>query len=45
MPVINRLVGVCLEAPKIDSEEQCSVDILWCPYQDHYRAFDCRVQR
>ena len=22
-----------------------SFDILWCPHQDHYRAFDCRVQR
>ena len=22
-----------------------SFDILWCPHQDHYKAFDCRVQR
>jgi len=22
-----------------------SFDILWCPHQDHYGAFDCRVQR
>jgi hypothetical protein len=45
MTVINRIVWACLEAPKIDSEGQCSVDILWCPHQDHYGAFDCRVQR
>ena len=22
-----------------------SFDILWCPHQDHYQPFDCRVQR
>ena len=24
---------------------QASFHILWCPHQDHYEAFDCRVQR
>lgn len=43
--VINRIVYASLEAPKIDSDEQVSFDILWCPHQDHYQAFDCRVQR
>ena len=43
--VINRVVYASLEAPHIDSPEQVSFDILWCPHQDHYRAFDCRVQR
>jgi hypothetical protein len=43
--VINRIAYASLEAPKIDSEEQASFDILWCPHQDHYKAFDCRVQR
>ncbi len=43
--VINRIVYASLEAPKIDSPEQVSFDILWCPHQDHYRPFDCRVQR
>jgi hypothetical protein len=43
--VINRIVYASLEAPKIDSGEQVSFDILWCPHQDHYQAFDCRVQR
>jgi hypothetical protein len=43
--VINRIVYASLEDPKIDSEQQVSFDILWCPHQDHYQAFDCRVQR
>lgn len=43
--VVNRIVYASLEAPRIDSPDQVSFDILWCPHQDHYRAFDCRVQR
>lgn len=43
--VVNRIVYASLEAPKIDGENQVSFDILWCPHQDHYKAFDCRVQR
>jgi hypothetical protein len=43
--VINRIAYASLEAPRIDGEAQVSFDILWCPHQDHYQAFDCRVQR
>ena len=43
--VINRIAYASLEAPKIDGENQVSFDIVWCPHQDHYQAFDCRVQR
>jgi hypothetical protein len=43
--VINRIVYASLEEPRIDSEKQASFDIVWCPHQDHYGAFDCRVQR
>jgi hypothetical protein len=43
--VVNRIAYASLEAPRIDSGEQASFDILWCPHQDHYGAFDCRVQR
>jgi hypothetical protein len=43
--VINRIAYASLEAPKIDGAEQASFDIVWCPHQDHYGAFDCRVQR
>jgi hypothetical protein len=43
--VINRIVYASLEEPSIDSEDRVSFHILWCPHQDHYQAFDCRVQR
>lgn len=43
--VVNRIAYASLEAPRIDGEGQASFDILWCPHQDHYGAFDCRVQR
>ena len=43
--VINRIAYASLEAPKVDDDKQVSFDILWCPHQDHYQAFDCRVQR
>lgn len=43
--VINRIVYASLEAPRVDSDQQVSFDILWCPHQDHYQALDCRVQR
>ncbi len=43
--VINRIIYASLEEPKIDGEGQVSFDIVWCPHQDHYGAFDCRVQR
>jgi hypothetical protein len=43
--VINRIVYASLEAPQIDGTDKASFDILWCPHQDHYGAFDCRVQR
>ena len=43
--VINRIAYASLEAPKMDSGDKVSFDILWCPHQDHYKAFDCRIQR
>jgi hypothetical protein len=43
--VINRIVYASLEAPRIDAADRATFDILWCPHQDHYGAFDCRVQR
>ena len=43
--VINRIAYASLEAPKMDSDDKVSFDILWCPHQDHYKAFDCRIQR
>jgi len=43
--VINRIAYASLEAPRVDGDDQASFDILWCPHQDHYAPFDCRVQR
>lgn len=43
--VINRIAYASLEDPKIESDGKISFHILWCPHQDHYQAFDCRVQR
>src|SRR5579859_6628699 len=43
--VLNRIAYASLEDPKIDDDGKVSFDILWCPHQDHYGAFDCRVQR
>ncbi len=43
--VINRIAYASLEDPRIDEEGKATFDIVWCPHQDHYGAFDCRVQR
>lgn len=43
--VINRIVYASLERPRIGREGEADFDILWCPHQDTYGAFDCRVQR
>jgi len=42
---INTILYASLERPWIESENRCAFDILWCPHQDRYSAFDCRVQR
>jgi hypothetical protein len=42
---INREIYASPEDPRIDDADRCSFDILWCPHQESYRAFDCRVQR
>lgn len=42
---INTVIYASLERPWITDEGRCEFDILWCPHQDRYTAFDCRVQR
>ncbi|MBU0515023.1 MAG: hypothetical protein KJ621_09645 [Proteobacteria bacterium] len=42
---INTVLYASLERPWITDEKRCEFDILWCPHQDIYSAFDCRVQR
>lgn len=43
--IINTESWASIEDPRIDSDDKCSFDIVWCPLQDVYNAFDCRVQR
>lgn len=43
--VVNTVYYASLEDPRIEGEDKVSFDITWCPHQDHYSAFDCRVQR
>lgn len=42
---INEEIWASPEIPFIINEQECLCDVLWCPHQDHYQAFDCRVQR
>jgi hypothetical protein len=42
---LNVILYASLERPRIVSDDRCEFDILWCPHQDRYTAFDCRVQR
>jgi len=43
--IINRIAYASLESPQIEDENKVIFHIDWCPHQDHYSAFDCRVQR
>ena len=43
--IINTQAWTSVEDPRIDTEDKCSFDIIWCLLQDVYKAFDCRVQR
>jgi hypothetical protein len=43
--VINRIAYASLEEPRLEKDGTATFDIVWCPHQDHYGAFDCRVQR
>jgi hypothetical protein len=42
---VNEQLYASIEKPSIDGSDACSFDILWCPHQDVYGPFDCRVQR
>lgn len=42
---VNEEVWASPEVPRVVSDEECTCDVLWCPHQDHYKPFDCRVQR
>lgn len=42
---MNTVIYASLEEPWVTDESRCEFNILWCPHQDRYTAFDCRVQR
>jgi hypothetical protein len=42
---LNTVLYASLEKPWVTSKDRCEFHILWCPHQDRYTAFDCRVQR
>ena len=42
---VNEEIWASPEIPQILSDTKCACDVLWCPHQDHYKPFDCRVQR
>jgi hypothetical protein len=43
--ICNRIAYASLETPSIESKDAANFHIDWCPHQDVYRPFDCRVQR
>ncbi|MHA1379944.1 MAG: hypothetical protein ACTSRG_16360 [Candidatus Helarchaeota archaeon] len=42
---INTVAWTSIEEPRILNDKKCEFDIIWCPLEDEYRAFDCRIQR
>jgi hypothetical protein len=43
--IINTVSWTSIEEPRIIDDEKCEFDIIWCPLEDEYTAFDCRIQR
>jgi hypothetical protein len=42
---INEVCYASIEKPNVSDEEHADFDIHYCPHEDVYGAFDCRVQR
>ena len=42
---INTVSWTSVEDPRIINDQKCEFDILWCPLEDEYAPFDCRIQR
>ena len=42
---VNEVAYASIEEPAIDGPDECHFDILYCPHEDTYDKFDCRVQR
>lgn len=43
--ICNKIAYASLETAAIESEDAINFHINWCPHQDVYKPFDCRVQR
>ena len=42
---INEVCYASIEKPRVEDAEHADFDIHYCPHEDVYGAFDCRVQR
>ncbi|MCL5958198.1 MAG: L-2-amino-thiazoline-4-carboxylic acid hydrolase, partial [Chloroflexi bacterium] len=42
---INEVPYASVEDPAIDSADECHFEIIYCPHEDTYGKFDCRIQR
>ena len=42
---VNEVLYASIEEPFVRSDDEAGFHILYCPHQDVYRPFDCRVQR
>ena len=42
---INEVCYASIESPRVEDAEHADFDIHYCPHEDVYGAFDCRVQR
>jgi hypothetical protein len=42
---INEVCYASIENPNVDDDTHADFDIHYCPHEDVYGAFDCRVQR
>ena len=42
---INEVCYASIEKPHVEDEQHADFDINYCPHEDVYGAFDCRVQR
>jgi hypothetical protein len=42
---INEVVFCSVEDASVDGPDACSFHIVYCPYEDYYGKFDCRINR
>lgn len=42
---VNEVVFCSVEEPSVAGPDDCSFHIIYCPYEDYYGKFDCRINR